>query len=231
MAQQTDITTRTELYAAIADELNRTDIDTVIQSWPALVEAELHRKVIDGEPFRHWRMILIDDLSVANTNPLVALPNNVSPATGYWLETISLRWDGYKCVYKSPDLIAAAKRNYQITGATEPSLTDNDPYYTYRGANFELWPTPTADGTLSVEYYAKIPPLKDQSSETNWLLDHAPDVYYYGCLKRSSPYLRDDPRIALWDNLYSEAIMSLQQESKQARQSGSRMTRPAQVVI
>lgn len=230
MAQQSQITNRTELLAYVTDEINRTDLDTVVQAWPQLVEAELHRKVIDGEPFRHWRMILIDTLTVGEDDPLVALPN-ATDDSGDWLETISIRWNTYKAVYKSPDLIAAAKRNYQITGATEPAITDNDPYFTYRGANFELWPTPTEDGTLLVEYYAKIPALADQVNGTNWLLDHAPDVYLYGCLKQSAPYLRDDPRIAMWDSMYEKAVYELQQEGKQARQSGSRMTKPAQIVI
>jgi hypothetical protein len=227
MAAVSQVTNLGELLDYVADELDRTDLDTVIQAWPSLVEAELHRKIVDGEPFRHWRMILIDSLDIEEDNPLVALPN-ATDDSGDWLETVSVRWGTYNAVYNSPDLISIQKRTFEESG--EPSLDEIDPRYTYRGANFELWPTPSEDGTLSVEYYAKIPAMVGEGT-TNWLLTHAPDVYIYGCLKQSAPYLRDDERIVVWDRLFEDAVGSLQMEGKQARQSGSRMTRPAPVAF
>lgn len=176
MAAVSQITNRGELLDAVADFVDRTDLDTVIQSLPALVEAELHRKVVDGEPLRHWRMLATDNLTISNGTALVALPTAASN-TGDWLETVSLRWDTYHVKYTSPDLLDIMKRTYE--NGTEPSLTSTDPVYTYRGAYFELWPTPTADGILYCEYYHKIPAMTGEGT-TNWLLTGYPDIYLYG---------------------------------------------------
>jgi hypothetical protein len=39
---------------------------------------------------------------------------------------------------------------------------------------------------------------------TNWLLLNAPDLYLYGALTDSAPFIREDERIAVWKSLYEE---------------------------
>jgi hypothetical protein len=54
-------------------------------------------------------------------------------------------------------------------------------------------------------YYAK-PQALDAGNQTNWLLTKAPDVYLYGSLKHSAPWLEDDARIQVWESLYQQAL-------------------------
>jgi len=65
--------------------------------------------------------------------------------------------------------------------------------------------------------------LSDTNSD-NWLLLEAPDVYLYGALLHSAPYLAEDQRVAVWAQLYSAAVMQLNEASESARYSGSGLT-------
>jgi hypothetical protein len=57
-------------------------------------------------------------------------------------------------------------------------------------------------------YYAK-PQALDAGNSSNWLLLKAPDVYLWGSLKASAPWLEDDARIQVWETLYQQALSEL----------------------
>jgi len=78
-------------------------------------------------------------------------------------------------------------------------------YFTVFGEEIELAPTPGAAYTIEMVYRANIPPL----TTTNWLLIFAPDLYLYGCLLESAPYIKEDARLQTWGVLYRSALDSL----------------------
>lgn len=47
------------------------------------------------------------------------------------------------------------------------------------------------------------------SVSTNWLLTNHPDIYLYGTLLESAPYLKDDARVALWQAEYDKRIVTV----------------------
>jgi hypothetical protein len=65
-------------------------------------------------------------------------------------------------------------------------------------------------------FYSKIPALSD-SNTTNWLLTASPDIYLYGSLMQSAPYLRDDDRVGIWASLYQKAIDDLNISNERTR--------------
>ena len=69
-------------------------------------------------------------------------------------------------------------------------------------------------------YYGRIDALGDANAD-NWLLTHSPDVYLYGSLLQTAPYLKDDERIGIWKGLYEEAIAGLVLETDKAKFGGS----------
>ena len=81
---------------------------------------------------------------------------------------------------------------------------------------------PTPDGAYSsiLMYYAKVPTLSD-SNETNWLLTHHPDIYLYGALLHSAPYLKEDERAQTWAALYTSAVERVNNASSKSTTSGS----------
>jgi hypothetical protein len=56
-------------------------------------------------------------------------------------------------------------------------------------------------------YRQNIPPLA--SNSPNWLLALAPDLYLYGALLESAPYIKEDDRIQTWGLGFTAALNDL----------------------
>lgn len=81
-------------------------------------------------------------------------------------------------------------------------------YFAVFGTEMELAPTPNEDYALEVIYRSYLPALSD-SNTTNWLLTLAPDLYLYGTLLESAPYIKEDGRIQTWAAGVSTALNDL----------------------
>lgn len=81
-------------------------------------------------------------------------------------------------------------------------------YFSIFGDELELAPTPNEEYTLEMIYRANIAPLSDANT-TNWLLIKAPDLYLYGALMESAPYMKEDSRISTWGAGFSLALDDL----------------------
>jgi hypothetical protein len=194
------IATYAELQSAIADFLNRQDMTSVIPTFIALAEAQIARDV------RHWRMIEQTTLTV--DGQYEAIPAD-------WVETIRMvlsTSDRRRLETGSLNELMDRRHRDDTVGA--PML------YAHVGDQFEFYPTP--DGSYSVEltYYKTIPALS-VSNTSNWLLTQAPDVYLYGSLIQSAPYLSDDQRATIWAGFYAASVSQLNAASDAARTSGS----------
>lgn len=211
------VTNREELIAFVRFLINRSDMDTAIASWIPLLEAEVNNYMVGPEPFRHRKMITVNEtFNASNANPLIALPSDFIEAVRFDLNDVEM-------VYKSPAYIDY-RRNTVTTLPTAPCE------YTYQGGYIEVWPTPTADINGQLEYYAELDPLVGDA-DTNWLLQLDPSVYCYGVAKHSAPTLRDDARIALWSKMVDDRLTALHSGSKQAAYSGSRLNTPPPVTF
>lgn len=195
------ITTYNELKIAIAEFLNRSDLDNIIPTFIALTEAQLNRDI------RHWKM------EVRSTGTQDAGDQYIQVPTD-WLETIRLTHAANGRVLSLASRDDIARRRYSMDNAYgEPQL------YCHMDGQIELYPTPSTAEAFELAYYAKITPLSDD--DVNWvLLDH-PDVYLYGALMHSAPYLAEDARAATWAQLYGSAVQNVNMNSDRARYSGS----------
>jgi hypothetical protein len=96
------------------------------------------------------------------------------------------------------------------------STADYPYFYVIQGDSLYVYPPNTAD--LTLDYFSKIPALSD-SNETNWLLTKAPQVYLYGTLMESAPFLADDQRTMVWAQLYQVACDELSKADQRAKHS------------
>lgn len=80
-------------------------------------------------------------------------------------------------------------------------------YFTVFGDEIEIAPTPDAAYTIEMVYRKSIPPLA--VNDPNWLLTLAPDLYLYGALLESAPYLKEDGRIQTWGLGFAAALGDL----------------------
>jgi hypothetical protein len=92
--------------------------------------------------------------------------------------------------------------------------------YTINSGEIEFVPAPDDAYPLTMVYYATLPSLSDTET-SNWVLDLYPDLYLYGTLLHSAPYLSDDAKIQVWGSLYQSALDSVNRESNKAMYSGS----------
>ena len=199
------LTNYTGLKTSIADFLNRDDLTSVIPDFVALAEAQINRDV------RHWRMEARTSGQQDPADEYMQIPAD-------WVETIRLHLTGTgtSVVNLVSRDAMADKRAAQENAAGTPRM------YTHANGQFQLFPTPDATTDFELLYYQKIPSLITNTD--NWLLLEAPDVYLYGALLHSAPYLAEDARLAVWAQLYSAAIQRLNQTSEDAMFSGSGLT-------
>jgi len=194
------ITTYDELKSSIADFLNRDDLTSVVDTFIDLTEADINRKV------RHWRM---------ENRATAEVDGRYSAIPADFLEPIRLHLEGNHAPLESIS-------SYRMQELRQSSMdTAGRPkYYCLTQGEIELYPTPNQTENLEMYYVAKLPALSSSVS-TNVILEHHPDIYLYGCLSHSAPYLGEDARLVTWNNLYQNALAGAQNESDNAKLSGS----------
>ena len=197
------LATYTDLQAAVASWLARSDLTTPIPDFIALCEAKLNRIL---------RCRQQEQRSTATATEYMELP------TGFLeLRNIQLNTTPKTALeLVSPDEI---DRDYS-TATGKPLV------YCLLANQIQLGPAPDSTYTVEIDYYEVIPPLA--SNSTNWLLTAAPDIYLYGSLLEASIYLVDDPRVPGWNAAYTQVLQQLQSADRRARWRGSRLAvRPA----
>jgi hypothetical protein len=201
------ITNYTNLQTTIADFLNRDDLTAVIPTFIQLAEAQINREI------RHYEMEKRATGQQSAGDAYMQVPSD-------WLETIrlSLTASGTSAV-----TMASRAAIADIRAKNENVSTNLPYYYCHVDGQFELYPTPVEETDFELLYYAKIPSLS-ASATTNWLLTNHPDVYLYGALLHSAPYLAEDARVAVWAQMYSAAVQNVNTASEKARYSGSGIT-------
>jgi hypothetical protein len=86
--------------------------------------------------------------------------------------------------------------------------TANQPlFFTIFGDEIEVCPQPDQDYTVEMIYRQNVPPLS--ANATNWLLALAPDLYLYGALMETAPYIKEDARLQTWGAGFQTALDGL----------------------
>lgn len=99
----------------------------------------------------------------------------------------------------------------------DPSQTGSPRFYSdYGWANWLVVPTPSATVPIEVAFYQLAQPL-DDSNQTNWLTENAPDVLLYATLLEATPFLKNDERIATWQAMYDRAAQAYSAEDKERK--------------
>lgn len=190
----------TELQAAVADQLDRTDLTSQIPDFIKLAEAQMNRVV------RHWRMQ--DRVTASVDTQYTALPSNFAEAIRMVVTTGN---------YSVLELVG----NMELSRlrANVADATGRPQFYAINDQAIEVFPTPDAVYTTELVYYETIDPLANTG--TNWLLTYYPDAYLYGACLHSAPYLQEDARMQTWGALYEAAISAINQDAERAQTGGS----------
>jgi hypothetical protein len=193
------LSTYAELQAALAGLLGRTDLTGQIPDFIALFEADF-----DGRPDTATHRRRVCRSSAEITGEYEALPGGFMGVQSIALDGEPVR----RLEYIDPDtmvrLIEDRDAWDQVNwvgagGAAAPK------YYTVVGTEIRFFPAPRATYTCWLTVYERLERLSE-TSPSNWLLSYFPQVYLYGAALHSAPYLSDDARLAVWRELYEDAV-------------------------
>ena len=199
--------TFTELKDAVADWLDRSDLTARIPDFIALAEARINRELrIRPMEVRSTMYATVDQQYFNLPGGYIQMRNiqlNTNPTTP--LE------------YITPEML---DRLYGSATTGKPRA------YTLIGDEIQLAPIPDSAYQIEMAFYEKFTALGDGTSGTvtsNWLTKNAPDVLLYGSLMEAEPFIKNDERVPVWLNGYSNAIDKLQKADQRDRHSGSAM--------
>jgi len=105
-------------------------------------------------------------------------------------------------------------RSYEYVRQYWPDEAETGEPTFYSDYDYNHWliaPTPDAAYPFEILYY-ELPPLLDETVQTNWLTEYAPQLLLYGTLLEATPFLKNDERIQVWQGMYDRAAAMLNGE-------------------
>lgn len=191
------VMTYDSLVSDIQSYLERTDTAT-IEKIPTFIM--LAEQVIASQ------IKFLGNLTVNTSNMTASQPIINKPAR--WHKTVSMNVTVAGKRYP----VLLRKYEYLREYAPDPADTGVPKYYAdYDYTHWLVAPTPADDYAFEVLYYERVQPL-DSSNQTNWFTIYAPQALLYGSLLQSMPYLKNDDRMAMWQQQYDLIINTLKAE-------------------
>jgi len=140
--------------------------------------------------------------AVTPSQPFVSLP-------GDYNEMIRVMYGTQRLDFTSEDI-------------ADPWMNEGGQQNQFTIAGNSIWLLTYVDGAtkLSMHYYAQLPTLSDANT-TNWLLEDGPDIYLYAALLEAEPYLKNDARVAIWQDRLETALADLHSNDQDGQYSGS----------
>jgi hypothetical protein len=182
------------LKAAVADWLDRDDLETKIPMFVQMTEAMFNRELRAPQMER--------TVTGTATGEDVTLPSD-------YLAMRAIYEEG------SPDRplrgIAPTAIRQGFDGSTGTPVA-----YSLVSGGIRLVPPPSDSVLLTMDYFALIEPLS-VFAPSNWLLELHPDAYLYGTLFNAEIYLDNAQRAAQWKGLLDQVIDRINKTSRNDR--------------
>lgn len=180
------LTNYTELSAAVADWVNRTDLTSQIPDFIALADADIGRRarrLVTRAAITIDAQELLIPATVAEIRSLRM--NNSSPTHAQFLTPVTPEMLGD---FRSRYATAGVPRYYAVV--VDRVILDRAPDQTYTG---------------ELIYYTKHVALT-AAAPTNVPLTQAPALYLYGALVHAARFLEHDERVAVWQAEFERAL-------------------------
>ena len=148
----------------------------------------------------------LGQMEVVDANMNIGNPVIAKPAR--WRKTVSMTLSNAGS--KQPILL----RKLEYLNAYAQDVTATGVPLYYADYDFEHWivaPTPNQAYAFEALCYTRLQPLSS-AYQTNWLTQNAPNAMLFGTLKQTAPFLKNDARLALWKQMFDEALAALKTE-------------------
>lgn len=180
------ITNYSELKAAVADFIHRTDLTTNIPVFIQLAES----KIANAIKGRQLETTITSTLTAGVAT--LALPGDYDQMKS----VIILSNPQSPCEPMSSDRI----NQYNALGTSGVPQ-----FYSIEGNNIMFSLPPDAAYSVKINYYADLVQLSDTIT-TNWVLSKFPYLYLYGSLIEASIYTNDPDQVQFYQQKYDEGI-------------------------
>jgi len=194
------VMTYDSLVEDIQQYLERTDDATI---------AQIPRFIMLAEQVIASQIKFLGNLTVNTSNMVISTATIDKPAR--WHKTISMN----VTVSGKRQPVFLRKYEYLREYAPDPSVEGVPKFYAdYDYTHWLVAPTPDIAYDYEVLYYERVQPL-DSSNQSNWFTTYAPQAMLYGSLLQAMPFLKNDERIAMWQQQYDLIINTLKSEDVQ----------------
>lgn len=180
----------TELQAAVAGWLNRTDLTARIPEFITIGESKINRKL------RTLDQQVTEDVSLVAE--YLDMPADWAQTANIASDTV----DGLEIEYVTPQRFIKERCFHAPSG--KPRV------YTLEGRRMRFAPVPDGPQAAVHSYYRRVPPLSD-AAPTNWLLTSHSDIYLSAALLAANTFLRDMEGVTLATAELADGIGSLVQ--------------------
>lgn len=189
------ITNYGDLKAAVADQLDRSDLTSQIVTFIAQAESRINREL---------RAALQDKrstLTVTGGSDYATLPSDFRQ-----MRNVSV-------VQTPPRVLEFVTMNeleQVYTGSGTPQV------FTIVGTEIRVAPTPDTDITLNIYYVSNLAAFSDDA-DTNALLTTHPDLYLYGALEHAYAFLMDEQRMQFYREQVRNIIFEINKDEADQR--------------
>lgn len=188
-----------DLVSAIGDWVARTDLATRAPDFIALAEARINREL-------RCREMLVQATGSISTQTLV-VPTGLIEVHRLTLNTETDIPLEYRPIEDSESRVAGITSGVPL-------------WFSVLGSNFRFYPAPDGTYTYTLDYYSAVPALT-ASATTNWLMTKAPDLYLFGALSETEPFLQNDGRVGLWKQKFDLSLRSLNMADQRMKRTSA----------
>jgi len=201
------ISNYTELKTAVANWLDRSDLDDRIPEFIALAEARFNR------------VLRLRSMEVKYTADTVAGQRNLAlPASYIQMRNFQVNTSPLTVLsYVTPEIYD------RLWGGSTQGTPE---FYTILADEVSLGPIPASVQEVEMLFYKKFDNLDSATTSgypdsVNWLITNAPDIYLYGSMLEAEPFIMNDERIQVWAQGFEKGVVDLQEQDNKDRHSGS----------
>lgn len=197
-------TNRTDLRVSIASWLMRPGdaelTDSVLNDIIVLMEADAFRRLDLNDVETH-------DAAFAVSSEFTTLPT------------------GFKGFRRAPRLNGDPSWRLKLYSPSQMDdefdfTTTGDPRaYCIEANQLRLAIPPSSARTLDITYFGAPPAITDAAS--NFIMDASPDLYLYGSLVHSAPFIGEDGRMTMWKGFYEQALSTIAAADRRKKWSGT----------
>ncbi len=203
------ITNYGELKNAIADWLDRSDLTSRIPDFVSFAETRIHYGSAQGpmmlQPVRLRTMETEVDLTI--TSGRATLPTDFLEAR----RTVFLSDPAQVIELLAPELFWRMDAGLSTGTPVRATIEGND---------LILSPVPDTSNAVQLNYFAKFSVLS-LDTDTNSLLQNAPDIYLFAALVEAAIYTRNRPAADEYLIRYASAAMALTRQDEKTKSSGT----------